>query len=68
MSAMQVFYIDLNKTIVSAERKTGAPVKKMEAQTAVSHDTYHEKLARLTRLTLVELNDYWEEMAWSAWW
>ena len=68
MSTMQVFYMDLTKTIASGERKTEMAAKKKDVFTAVSPDTYHEKLARLTRLTLEEINDNREQLGWVGWW
>ncbi len=68
MSTMQVFYMDLTKTIASGERKTEVAARKKEVFTAVPNDTYHEKLARLTRLTLAELNENREQMGWVGWW
>lgn len=69
MSTMQVFYMDLTKTIASGEGKTEMSVKKKDVLTAaVFPDTYHEKLARLTRLTLAELNDDREQLGWVGWW
>lgn len=68
MTTMQAFYMDLNQVKVSGERKTKAPMRQVAAPTAVAPDAYREKLARLTRLTLTELNENREALGWSAWW
>lgn len=65
---MQAFYMNLTQVKVSGERKTKSSISKVAAPTAVAHDAYREKLARLTRLTLAELNENHEALGWSAWW
>jgi len=67
MSTMQTFYTDIAK----CELEAGAgkdSTQKQRLSTAVTQEAYQQLLARLTQVTLAELNRHRTEMGWSAWW